>query len=659
MAKIFLYRSFAGPFDQTDDPQNPGVYTARYEPTRYEFDIETGQVVATQETDVLYAGGYQGAPPPPESGGLPSSEEFHNDCQGTTYRGFYHNGDGTFRIEPIENSETCGWLPPPSAGTFLRYECRNAGGQTGQADSYDRYRITANGSGGTVATLVQANSPACGYDAAPVPGCTDPDATNYDPDATEDDGTCTYVPRLVASTLPRLAVVGRPLLFAMESAETGRTPVRARLVVEVESLVADTVLTVLGETFTAVDVTPGPGQFNSAITLAAVLASSVVISARYRVSQPDPGRIELVALVEGSALNIEAEVSDEQGGLTLTNTPGVDALRSQTKTAWGCYVEIWAVPVATFGGVVEVASAYFVDRLEQLYRTGNHYEFDLSPALLPLVGHSRATTTDRLVAYFVRFGEAYQPEGESLRRRFVVADTEVCWGLEGVVPVPALASVLALSVPMPGGRVPVGRAVYLERAYVLCEEGAAVRAQLATRTSTGVLSTITVDAVAAGGVEAVEWGDLLSQLPAAALRSTYTVSVDGQEQLKAVLEHGPARACLHFLSRRGAYETVWLQGLTEPTPKRAAQLFSRGTSQAVRRVELEEARKLASGPLTRAGLDWLCQELAASPEVYLLAGEEREPVVVTGFSPDYNEPENKYSLTLDVAPAPPTYTLSN
>jgi len=32
----------------------------------------------------------------------------------------------------------------------------------------------------------------CTYDPDPIPGCTDSDANNYDPDATEDDGSCTY-----------------------------------------------------------------------------------------------------------------------------------------------------------------------------------------------------------------------------------------------------------------------------------------------------------------------------------------------------------------------------------------------------------------------------------------------------------------------------------
>ncbi len=117
--------------------------------------------------------------------------------------------------------------------------------------------------------------------------------------------------------------------------------------------------------------------------------------------------------------------------------------------------------------------------------------------------------------------------------------------------------------------------------------------------------------------------------------------------------------CLQFLSLRGTYETVWLTGLSEPTPKRTPQLYARDRGQAVRRVELSRNRKLFSGKLSRAGLDWLCVELAGSPEVRLLDADGAAAVIVTGFSPDYNQPENSYSLTLDVEPAGPTYTLGN
>ncbi len=37
----------------------------------------------------------------------------------------------------------------------------------------------------------------CQYPPPPVPGCTDPNAVNYNPDATENDGSCEYPPEVV------------------------------------------------------------------------------------------------------------------------------------------------------------------------------------------------------------------------------------------------------------------------------------------------------------------------------------------------------------------------------------------------------------------------------------------------------------------------------
>lgn len=641
------------------DPTDDRIIVDTYDVLEWEFDTLTK--LAEQLDTTTYTHDLNGPTAMPQDEIWPTDVEFFDDCQGTTRRGYFHNGNGTFRIEEEANSSACGYQAPPVAGTLLRHECRNAAGQTGQPDSVDRYRISANGAGGEVATLVQANSPTCGYEApAPVPGCTDPEAQNYDELATEDNGTCTYVPRLDVQGPARLAAVGLPLLFTLASAPTGRTAAPARLLLTVGiGLLAGTVLKVNGESFTAVAANPGPGQFSSGITLATALAGSVTLSARYRITQPAPDQVLLVALAPGSQLTPMATVSDEDGGLVLELTEGVDALRSQTKTEWGCYAEIWAVPGAVWGGAEpDLSEAYFVDRLEQLYQASNAYVFDLAPALLPLVGYSRETSTDRLVAYFVRYGELYQPTGEMLRRRFVVADTPLRWGLESAVPVPPLASVLALSAPMPGWVVPVGQPTYTEQLYVLAPAGAAIELRLATRTVTGVLSTRTRNVVAGGGVHVLALSDVLSQLPAAALRSTCTVFVDEVPVLATTLEHAPAAGALVLLSRRGAYETVWLQGLSDPAPKRQVLTYAAGRSQAVRRVNLTAGRKLATGLLSRTALDWLCDELATSPRVLLLDAGQLTPMVLTGFSPDYNEPENRYSLTCEVEPAAPFAVLT-
>jgi hypothetical protein len=75
--------------------------------------------------------------------------------------------------------------PTPPDGTYIRTQCYG----------FDRYNVVANGTGGErQGSLVEANSPSCGY-VAPVLGCTDPTADNYNPNATPgnaDENACTY-----------------------------------------------------------------------------------------------------------------------------------------------------------------------------------------------------------------------------------------------------------------------------------------------------------------------------------------------------------------------------------------------------------------------------------------------------------------------------------
>jgi hypothetical protein len=81
---------------------------------------------------------------------------------------------------PVEGNPT-----NPPDGTYLRAQCYGM----------DSYSMVADGTGGErQGTLVEANSPSCGY-VAPVLGCTDPTATNYNPNATPgntDENVCTY-----------------------------------------------------------------------------------------------------------------------------------------------------------------------------------------------------------------------------------------------------------------------------------------------------------------------------------------------------------------------------------------------------------------------------------------------------------------------------------
>lgn len=67
----------------------------------------------------------------------------------------------------------------PAAGTPIDSECVG----------FDLVQNRQDGLGGSYQTVEEVNSPECGF-VALIPGCTDPLAINYDPLATEDDGSC-------------------------------------------------------------------------------------------------------------------------------------------------------------------------------------------------------------------------------------------------------------------------------------------------------------------------------------------------------------------------------------------------------------------------------------------------------------------------------------
>ncbi|KAA3438484.1 hypothetical protein [Rufibacter hautae] len=96
-----------------------------------------------------------------------------------------------FRYLPEENSVDCGYTsggsgPTYSAdGTFIRNQCYGV----------NQYQVVANGTGGErQGALVKANATECGYVAPVVSGCTNPLASNYNPLATVDDGSCVIPP---------------------------------------------------------------------------------------------------------------------------------------------------------------------------------------------------------------------------------------------------------------------------------------------------------------------------------------------------------------------------------------------------------------------------------------------------------------------------------
>ena len=157
MALIPFYTHYS--FDRTwQDQTDPRVNGEYYLVDTYEFDTKTLGVVyrdGSQNAPYDRYTGEGGSDPIPEDYSL-EGEIFGYCLPGTsTYRAYLHEGGGLVSApQDTPNSPHCGVpLPDPEPDP----------------------------------------DPA----PAPVGGCRDPDATNYDPAATFDDGTCVYTPVLV------------------------------------------------------------------------------------------------------------------------------------------------------------------------------------------------------------------------------------------------------------------------------------------------------------------------------------------------------------------------------------------------------------------------------------------------------------------------------
>lgn len=75
-------------------------------------------------------------------------------CTGTTRYRRLHDGNGGYFGEIFEvNSTSCGYVPPPAAGTVLGYFCTGV----------DRWKRLADGVGGVINELVESRSTICGY----------------------------------------------------------------------------------------------------------------------------------------------------------------------------------------------------------------------------------------------------------------------------------------------------------------------------------------------------------------------------------------------------------------------------------------------------------------------------------------------------------------
>ncbi|TGD82866.1 hypothetical protein [Hymenobacter wooponensis] len=258
MALKRIYEAYTE-VSRQDDPQNPGVYTIQYEYT-YSFWDDVAKAVEAGTQPSSYMGGYAGAPPEPQAYSWPTDTPLDAYTVPTDpaaagyvaqyagqYVTVYHDGAGGVTYAPADVCDL--------AIKNIRPQAPSGPGAPGSVSfeaTTSAATVTVNvheaASGAFVLSLFQVAPGLLGTNLAPgnyalrvqdaqgcqlgispeilftvptapalvVLGCMDEEATNYNPLATEDNGTCRYAPRWVGAWSPEgvkvtVAPAGDPL----------------------------------------------------------------------------------------------------------------------------------------------------------------------------------------------------------------------------------------------------------------------------------------------------------------------------------------------------------------------------------------------------------------------------------------------------------------
>ena len=490
----------------------------------------------------------------------------------------------------------------------------------------------------------------------PVPvvnGCTDPDADNFDPNATDNDGSCVVSQRLgLVGALPDLAPLGVPLLVALASATVANAvPTPATVTFNLANLGAATgvQLRLNGYLFTSGPLIV-PGRFQDAASLRVALAATPGLSAGFVFTTPTASTVLATATVPGLP-GVPTASTSSPVLVSVGSTAGVAALFSQRRHQWGAYCEVWAGCGGDFGGTTFKGTATLAQRLTSDYRADNSYAFDVASALRQFTGHTApvlGVCADRLVSYFVRFGEEYADEATGLRRVRSVYESEVCWGLEAMeVPAEVVPGLRLLTArPQPwrvqvGDRLPCG---------LLAEAAHATRRLLLrtrTATSRATADLLLATPIATGNVQVPGYllpaanplsGELLDSSTAAPTVAALLAALDFTAQGQA----------LTFVNRQGSQDTVYFQGTSDPGSKRTASTYAGSAGPQALAAEVALPCKLTSGLLSYPEWDWLRRELGTSPAVWV-AGTA---VLVNDVVAEADAVKQEFTITVDYSPAP-------
>lgn len=487
-----------------------------------------------------------------------------------------------------------------------------------------------------------------------VRGCTDPGADNYDPAANVDNGTCSYSPHLALAQLPELAPLGVPLVATLSAvAIPHAVPVLAAVTFDLSTLgsAAGVQVRVDGYLFTSGPLIV-PGRFVDAPSLYDALAATPALAASYTLSQPTGSTVVLTATVPGSPG--AAVVTTSQPALVaLSATAGAAELWSQNRGDWACYLEVWAGCGTVYGGPVDKLTAKLAQRLPLTYRADNAYAFDIASALAGFTGHAYpladGSCPDRLVSYFLRFGEEFA-DATGRRRPRTTYESAVAWGLEAVELPAEVGGLRLLSARPSPWAVAVGEPV---PACLLGKHNPAARTLLRYRLATSRASTdvllgheLALGCVTQGGDKLLAPTGALS----GELQVSNTDSTPGP--VLASLTFGASGRRLTFANRQGGFDTVYFGGNQDESSKRTAATFTNAAGPQNLTAEVALTSKLYSGLLDVATWNWLRRELGTSPAAWVETEAGPVPVLLADVSAEADTIKGEYSLSVDLTLAP-------
>lgn len=505
-------------------------------------------------------------------------------------------------------------------------------------------------------------------------GCRDPEADNYDPLATYENGSCSFSPRVeLATAIQPLVPNGRPVLIELSSAELpGAVPAKADAFINLVGLggALDIEIVVNGYRFTSGPLLL-PTNYTDAPSLVEALNAVQALAADYLIKLNQDDELRITARETGTPHNITI-TTNAPNLVSIVSLPGVNRYRSQSRSRFAVWLEVWTGAPdsnpSTFSDIYEDAyrdrygrlissssvgaAPVLAQRFEMEYRADNRYIFDIAAALRQFTGHAYPTADgscpDRLCSYFLKYGELYATTGPTRRQRTAYASA-VGWAIDAVELVAPFAANCYLLTRRPAPwrsfRASASPSLLLGN-----QPGPALYDSQLTRSRfDGISATQAGPVVAQGRVTRLTLPGAFfdGQLSGSLEINTPGAGFIEVAQLDLLLADGPA---VTFANGQGGFDTVIFEGAREEITKRSAAVYATTTGSALRSAQLPEAFRLNSGLLTRAEWLWLRRELGNSPAAWLESSDGPQPIALTAFAAEADELLGLYTITIDCDP---------